>query len=71
MYNRVFYYGVQSCYKCENRKVGCHAICDKYLSECGRKNEKVNKHRKARMDSLRSIGKITKGTRLDNLYLQT
>lgn len=24
---------IKCCYKCEERKIGCHSVCEKYISE--------------------------------------
>lgn len=37
---------IRVCYKCQDRKVGCHATCDKYLSE-SKKNEELRNRRHA------------------------
>lgn len=38
---------IRVCYKCENRKIGCHAICDKYISE-RKKNDEIIERRLAK-----------------------
>lgn len=35
---------IRVCYKCENRKIGCHSICDKYLAERKKNDEILEKH---------------------------
>lgn len=35
---------IWSCYKCSDRKLGCHAICDKYISERKKSDEIHEKH---------------------------
>lgn len=33
---------IRVCYKCADRKIGCHAECEKYLAE-RKKNDEINK----------------------------
>lgn len=32
------------CYKCEDREVGCHSICERYLEEKKRTKEQIEKY---------------------------
>ena len=44
---------ISVCYKCPDRKLGCHAICEKYIAECEKSNkirEKIIEERKRRDD---------------------
>lgn len=70
MNKREFFFGVQSCHKCEEREVGCHSVCEKYISECKKKDELVKKRKEYQTASLHTIGTVSKKTRLDRLYLQ-
>lgn len=33
---------IWACYKCVDRKIGCHSTCDKYLAE-RKKNDEIHK----------------------------
>lgn len=47
--------GVRSCYKCEDRFVGCHSTCDRYLKE---KQEYDERKEKYRLEDKKTYGKI-------------
>ena len=36
------------CYKCVDRKIGCHATCNKYLAELKKNDEIHKKHEEER-----------------------
>lgn len=35
---------IWTCYKCTDRKIGCHATCDKYLAE-RKKSDEIHERR--------------------------
>lgn len=49
------------CYQCEDRKVGCHSICEKYISEHAEREARLVKVRKERaldlVDAERTLNK--------------
>ena len=45
---------IRACYKCEDRKLGCHTLCDKYISEC-KVNEKIRDRRRAEKKKLDDV----------------
>ena len=64
-----FFFGVDTCYKCEDRKLGCHSACEKYISGCKKKEEKVKKFKENVKSS--PCSKPIKGSRVDRYFLQT
>jgi hypothetical protein len=34
---------IRVCYKCKDREIGCHAVCEKYILE-SEKNEKIKEN---------------------------
>lgn len=64
-----FFFGVDTCYKCNDRKVGCHSTCEKYILGCEQKDEKVKKFKETAKSS--RCSKPIKGSRVDRYFLQT
>ena len=52
---------ISCCYKCEDRKVGCHSICEKYINEQAEKEARLARVRKERaldlIDAERGLNK--------------
>ena len=72
MNKREFFFGIDTCYKCDERKVGCHSTCERYILASKEKDEKVQKHKKhLRNTDLFTHGKAKKGSFIDRHFLQT
>ena len=45
---------IRVCYKCPDRKLGCHTTCDKYIAEF-RKNREIHEKYMAEKEHLKDI----------------
>lgn len=41
---KLWAFEVKSCYKCTDRKLGCHSVCEKYISACKKHKELTEKY---------------------------